>query len=182
MSVQQILTQKVEATVRGVEFAGELNRGGYRRGVFYPEMVWASMAPKLTPELRKKITSAVDECLARGYSIGDRPVDEWMEDFVEDFQSEDGRSNTRFHGGCKGCEGQELLSKPAWMLEEFRDALGVAKYADFSLIVSTTIFLGQRWTSGWKYIAEEHSERDYEGEQFCVFHGVSKYKDAEVLD
>ena len=179
----EIKTKKVEVVVEGIRFSGNLNTGTWSKGKFYPQWVWASMAPVVTKELRAKIEAAVKSGIKRGYSIiGDISVDKFMREFVDDAKTDGGKTFTRFHAGCKRCEGKDFISHPDWMVEAFRKALGVQKGVGFDLIASTTIFLGQKWTGGWRAVGPEAEARDYEGEQFCVFHGVSKYHDTEVVD
>jgi hypothetical protein len=181
-TANEIKTKKVEVVVEGVRFSGDFNTGAWRKGKFYPQQIWASMAPVVTKELRAEIEAAVKSSIERDYSIGDISVDKFMQKFVDDAKTDEGKTFTRFHAGCKRCESKDLMSHPDWMVEAFRKALRVQKDASFDMTASTTISLGQKWTSEWKLVGPEVVVREFEGEQFCVFHGVSTYHDVEVID
>ncbi|MDG6989631.1 MAG: hypothetical protein JRN21_09995 [Nitrososphaerota archaeon] len=183
-SPETIMTKNVEVTVRGVKFTGELNFGAYEHGKFDPDMIWASMLPTLTRKLKKAVSTALTGSLSRGYSIGDNTVESFMKEYVRDYKNNYGKwtkSLALFQSGCLQCRAGGFCL-PAGLVEEFRAALGVDKDANFKPIVSTTVFLAQKWTGEWKPTGPETAERDYEGEQYCVFHGVSKYEDTEVTD
>jgi hypothetical protein len=172
----KIRTEKAEATVDGVKFTGEVNYGMYVKGSFYPAAVWISMGPVVDQGLKDKILAALKDGAGHGYSM---PPDAYIKEFVEDMQAENGRKLTRFHGGCEKCA-VDYEPSPA-LVEKFKQALGV-KADVFKAIVSTAVFLGMKWTGDWRAMGPEEAEREYEGELYCVFHGVSKFKDAEVMD
>lgn len=178
METSKVKIERAEATVDDVKFAGEIHYGKYVRGIFVPGTVWVSMGPIVNKKLKNTILAAVNDGAKRGYVLNMTP-EAYIKECVEDIVLEDGRKASRFHTGCDKCTMDYELNDT--IVEKFRKALG-AEASDFEAIVGTTVFMGMKWIGDWRAIGPEAAERDYEGRMFCVFHGVSTFKDAEVAD
>lgn len=172
----KVAVRPIEAKVRGVEFAGWLYRGGwpYRPLASEPGLVWASMAPVLTPELRDRIKVAVEDSVSRGYKI-DAPdelasVEQFFESSIEEGTYEDGVRFTRFEPVCLQCSGVGAgANPPKWIIEEFRKALGIDKKAKFTVDVPTGFFMSYK---DLQNVPEDYvGYVDVEHEDFCVIHG-----------